>query len=296
MDLKGRTIAVTGASGFLGSYIALELLSVGATVKAVVRNPEKTKWLLDKGCILGKADLADRASLVEAFRGCDAIVANAALYTLGWAPWSAYLAANKDGAENVFDAAAEAGVKRIIDVSTCGVYKPWPGRITEDAPRLKASDRWWYANYPVSKAIAEDIAWERAAKHGLDLTVVRPAGIYGQRDFQAVPKFKYFMSFPILPAPGFRFPMSHGADVARGIRGALENDASIGKAYNLSGEPMAIGELLRTWKKVSGAGPVLVPLPMPFGVDFDNAAAKRDLGFSNRPVEDTIRDILAETP
>lgn len=293
MDLRNKTIAVTGASGFLGSYIALELLAQGANVRAVVRSPEKAQWLAEKGCTFAKADLEDRAALTEAFRGVDAVVTNAALYTLERKSWDEFLRPNKTGTENAFDAAADAGIKRIVHVSTCGVYRPSLGTVREDAPRLLEKDKWWYPYYPVSKAISEDIAWERAKRYEMDLTVVRPGGIYGPRDFQSVPQFVRFMAWPVMFAPWIRIPMSHGADIAHGIRGALENDATIGKAYNLAGEWVGLSQIMYAWKKHSGKGPLLLPLPLPFGPYFDSTAAKRDLGFSNRSVDDTVKDIVA---
>ncbi len=293
MNLNDKTIAVTGASGFIGSFIALDLMEAGAKVRGVVRSPEKAAWLATRGGTVAKADLADVAALTEAFRGADAIVANAALYTLSYRSWKDFVDANLKGTENTFDAAAAAGVKRIVYVSTCGVYKPsLRGPITEDSPRLKESDRWWFPwAYPITKAMAEDAAWERAKRHGIELTVVRPGGVFGPRDFESVPQFTFWMKWPVLPAVGMRFPFSHGGDIARGIRGALANDEAIGHAYNLSGEDIAIGEVMRAWKRAAGKGPWLIPAPLPLGFHFDNSAAKRDLGFANRPLDDTMKDI-----
>jgi nucleoside-diphosphate-sugar epimerase len=293
VNLQDKTIAVTGASGFIGSFIALDLLEAGAKVRGVVRTPEKAAWLAARGGTVAKADLADVPALTEAFRGADAIVANAALYTLQYRSWKDFVDANVKGTENTLDAAAAAGVKRMVYVSTCGVYKPKPwGTITEDSPRLSTRDSWWFLwSYPLSKAIAEDAAWERAKQHGIELTVVRPGGVFGPRDFESVPQFTFWMKWPALPAVGFRFPFSHGGDVARGIRGALLNDASVGHAYNLSGEDLALGEVIRAWKRAAGHGPWLLPSPLPLGFHFDNSAAKRDLGFANRPLDETMRDI-----
>jgi nucleoside-diphosphate-sugar epimerase len=294
MDLAGRTIAVTGATGFLGSHLALELLARGAKVRCVVRSPEKAAWLVEKGCTVARADLAERDALAEAFRGADAIVANAALYTLKPLPWAAFYKANKEGVENVFDAAHDAGVKRIVHVSTVGVYRPLNlfGRIGEDAARLRLRDRWWFWwAYPVSKALSEEIAWERAAKHGLDLTVVRPAGIFGPRDQEALPQIRFFLRLPFVPVPTFVFPMSHAGDIAKGICGALQNDASVGQAYNLSGEPVSLYRFMKAWAAQLG-GRVL-PLPVPLGLRFDNSKARAELGFENRPLEEAVRDTLA---
>lgn len=295
MELQGKIIAVTGATGFLGSHTALDLLQRGARVRAVVRSPEKAAWLAERGVEVAKADLMDPAALTEAFRGADAVVSNAALYTLKPMPWKAFYEANKVGTENVFDACHAAGVTRVIDISTCGVYRPRLfGWIREDGRRLRERDRYWFPwAYVITKALAEDIAWERAQRYGLDLTVLRPAGIYGPRDTQALPALRWWLRWPVLPVPTFVFPMSHGGDIAAGIRGALENDASVGQAYNLSGEPVSIYRFLQAWKRAMGSGPLLIPLPTPFGMYYANDRAKAELGFTNRPLDEAVRDTLA---
>ena len=55
MNLSDKTIAVTGATGFLGTYICLELLKRGASVRGVVRTPSKGKWLETQGVTLAQA-------------------------------------------------------------------------------------------------------------------------------------------------------------------------------------------------------------------------------------------------
>ena len=79
-DLKGKTVAVTGASGMIGVYLCRSLLRAGAHVVGVVRNPEKAAFLAAEGVEFRKADLADTAALTAAFQGCDAVIANAAMY------------------------------------------------------------------------------------------------------------------------------------------------------------------------------------------------------------------------
>ena len=83
MNLRGATIAVTGATGFLGRYIVDALLGRGAHVIGVVRNPRKLPELLHKGVELRQADLAAPEHLKQAFAGAEAVVSNAALLSLG---------------------------------------------------------------------------------------------------------------------------------------------------------------------------------------------------------------------
>src|SRR5712692_8162136 len=83
MELKGKNIAVTGATGFLGRYIVDVLLERGAHVIGVVRNPDRVPELARRGVELRKADLAQRDRLAAGFSGADAVVSNAALFSVG---------------------------------------------------------------------------------------------------------------------------------------------------------------------------------------------------------------------
>ena len=102
--LNKQRVAVTGATGFLGSHIARALREHGATVRAVIRTPSKGAFLEAKGVELFKADLGDPEGLTRAFSGCDAVISNAALAIRGRANWEAYYQANVRGTENVFKA------------------------------------------------------------------------------------------------------------------------------------------------------------------------------------------------
>src|SRR6185436_2115892 len=112
MTLRGARIAVTGATGFLGRYIVDVLLERGAHVIGVVRNPDRVPALARRGVELRRADLAERARLAEGFAGADAVVSNAALFSLRNQRWQDHQAANVEGTRNVFGALADAGVRR----------------------------------------------------------------------------------------------------------------------------------------------------------------------------------------
>jgi len=126
MDVKGKLVAVTGASGMLGAYIARALLAAGARVRGVVRNPQKAPFLAKKGVEFVTADISDRAALIEAFRGCDAAVANAALYSATNTSWTDYYVANTLGAVNVYEALGATGVQRAVHLSTFVVHRLRP--------------------------------------------------------------------------------------------------------------------------------------------------------------------------
>ncbi len=79
-----KTVAVTGATGFIGRYLVQALVERGTRVVGVVRSPDKVPALRDHPRVeMRKADLADRAALTAAFDGVDAVISNAGLISIG---------------------------------------------------------------------------------------------------------------------------------------------------------------------------------------------------------------------
>jgi len=291
MDVENRTIAVTGASGMLGAYLCKALLREGAHVVGVVRNPDKARFLEAEGVEFRRADLMDRDALTTAFQGCDAVISNAALYSVLNMRWKDNYAANKLGTENVYEAVAAAGVPRVVHISTFGVYKFRLGlpAIDESSAVIDGTKREGGA-YRATKQLSESLAFSISEKHGIATTALRPAGIYGARDHNAMPYFRMLMALPIVPVPTFRFPFVHADDLARAAIGALRNEGTAGKAYLTAGRKDTLYEFFRGWKQAAGKRNWLLPVPVPTGVQVDCSQAERDLGFDNRPYADGLAE------
>lgn len=278
----------------LGVYICRALLKAGANVRGVVRNPDKAAFLAAEGVTFAKADLADRAALAAAFRGADAVVSNAALYSISNMKWADNYRANKEGTENVYHAAADAGVRRMVHISTFGVYKFRPGKpLDENAPVLDGDKKQGGA-YRATKQMSERLARALAKDSGIGLTVLRPTGIYGARDTNLIQPLRMLMKSPVLPFPTGVFPLVFAGDVAEAVVGALRNDAAVDQVYNVGGDNRPLVEFARAWKAAAGKGPLIVPLPAPVRFLVDNGKAERDLGFKNRPFIDGFKAIAAE--
>jgi nucleoside-diphosphate-sugar epimerase len=297
VQLRGATIAVTGATGFLGRYLALLLLRRGARVIGVVRNPDRVPELRERGVELRRADLAEPDRLAEGFRGADAVVSNAALLSLRVQRWADYVQTNVDGTVNVCEAAASAHVRRIVYISSVSVYRGRRQRVVdEDHVQYGEGVRpGRITAYPLSKALAEQAALRLARKHQLDLTILRPSGIYGAFDANFMPIFRAFMwpKLTLYPA-AFRLPLVYAGDVAEAVALALENPVSIGRAYNVSGEDRSAWDFARAWKQAGGRSPwLMLPLPFPYRRVYDTARALHELGWRARPYLDGLRETLA---
>ena len=299
MELNGKKIAVTGATGFLGRYIVDVLQKRGAHVIGVVRNPQRVPELAQRGVELRQADLAQTDRLRAGFEGADAVVSNAALFTVkkmlgGRRTWEAHHHTNIVGTQNVFDAVAAAGVQRVVHVSSVAVYggRSQP-KINEDHPQLNEQTRRNPVNaYQISKALSEQLAWRLAEQHGLALTTVRPCAIYGAFDQNFMRMFKRLVGLPITIFPASTYiPLVYGGDVAEAIALSLENPASIGKAYNVTGDDATLWEFAQAWKMAGRRLPfMMLPLPIPVRVSFDHGRVTHDLGWRNRPFVDALRE------
>lgn len=299
MNIKGTTIAVTGATGFIGRHIVESLRVRGASVVAVVRNPDKVPGFRDAGVEIRKADLCNVDALTAGFVGADALVSNAALFRIHNTDWRTHLEANVHGTENVLNAAASAGVTRIVHVSSVAVYRnQWRRIIAEDGPQLTEADLNRWNAYSVSKAVSERRAWELAEALGLRLTACRPSSVFGAWDPNITPLIGRVLSTFAAPVPyGIRAGLVYAGDVAEAVALMLENDVSIGKSYNITGPHDPSSRFFRAWRDAGGPWP-RVPLPLWFPMKrlWDNRLAESELGWKNRTWEEALKETFAREP
>jgi dihydroflavonol-4-reductase len=297
MDLRGASVAVTGATGFLGRYIVDTLLERGARVIGVVRNPGRVPELAARGVDMRQADLAEPEALARGFAGAEAVVSNAALFSLRNARWDDHVRCNVEGTRNVLEAMAAAGVRRVVHVSSVAVYGfGHAGDVGEGHALL--DERTWrlpWNVYPVSKAMSERSAWDLAQRHGLALTTVRPCTIYGAFDPNFTPLFARVVGAPVTLMPAWlTLCFVHAGDVAEAIARALERPAAAGNAYNVTGPPETAWDFAQAWREAGGrTAKLMLPIPVPFGMRYDATRARRDLDFVPRPLVAGLRETFA---
>jgi dihydroflavonol-4-reductase len=171
---------VSGANGHLGNNLVRFLLKKGIPVRATVRNRDNKAPFDNLGCELIQADISDKASYVKALQGVETFYAVGAAFKL-WAkdPKREIYDVNVQGTRNTIEAAAEAGVKRIVYVSSIAAlnYSQLP---TKESYGYNPDRRDMYYN---SKNDGEKLAFELAKQLGIELVVVMPAAMIGKEAF-----------------------------------------------------------------------------------------------------------------
>ena len=296
MDLAERSIAVTGATGFLGRYICTALLNRRARVIGAVRSPDRGADLSAKGVELRTADLLDLPTLRSAFEGVDAVVANAAVVSAKQT--SDYVRINVEGMANLLEAVAEASVRRLVVVSTVSIYRHNNKGNDEDAPQVTQTERMLTKQpYATTKAQAESLAWDAAEKMGLDVTAVRPGYIYG-RGAQFIDGFRGSLGGAVALIPGKRIPLAYAGDVAEAIARCLERPTTVGRAYNLTGrEDLSWSDFASAWSKAGGpVAPIKLPIPWLTRHSYDTSRAECDLNWTNTNFVEALAETLNPDP
>jgi len=315
---------VTGATGFIGGRVARKLRERGDDVVALVRSPSKAAGVRELGCEIVEGDLSDEGAIRKGLDGCDAAFHVAAMYEVG-IPASRCPEmhdANVDGTRRVIDTAVEAGVQRIVYVSTVGVFGDTKGRIVDETYEREPTG--YMSCYEETKFLAHELAKERIGK-GAPVVIVQPGGVYGPGDPSVIGTLiglvrRFGLPFLVFPDAGFNFV--HVDDVAEGI--ILAHDkGQVGESYILGGEIVTMRDALERICRISGKrvpkrvlpgslmrlsipfGPVigkLTGLPPNMRELLENAnatfyatdaKARRELGYAPRDVEAGLTETLA---
>ncbi|NCT73727.1 MAG: NAD-dependent epimerase/dehydratase family protein [Chitinophagaceae bacterium] len=171
---------VTGANGHLGNNLVRLLIQKGIPVRASVRNTKNKEPFSGLDCEVVQADITDKRSLINALQNVETFYAVGASFKL-WAkdPKKEIYDVNLEGTKNTIEAAAEAGVKRIIYVSSIASldYSKLPAK---EGNGYNPDRRDMYYN---SKNDGEKLAFELAKKHNIELVAVLPSAMIGSEAF-----------------------------------------------------------------------------------------------------------------
>ncbi len=248
---------MTGASGFVGSHVAEALVRRGWDVRALVRPTSSRRWLEGLPVEYAVADVRRAAELEAACRGCHAVV-HAAGITNARRPQE-YFDVNAEGTERVWRAAASAGVRRLLLVSSLAAAGPsrGPRPQNESAPPRPVSA------YGESKLAGERIVLEAAARGDMEAVVVRPPTVYGPRDADVLILILAARRglFPMVTSGRREVSVVHALDLAEGMRLAIEKAPSGAVYYFTDGVVQTLPEVGETIARALGRRVRRIPVP-----------------------------------
>ena len=241
MDSRDRVVTLFGGGGFLGRYAAQSLLSAGARVRVVQRDPRRAFFLKPLAAVgqlqLVAADVRDGEAVRRAAGGSDSVVNLVGILK------GDFDAIHVAGARNVAEAASAAGAKALVHVSAIGAD-----------PESESA-------YGRSKGEGEEAV--RAAFPGA--TILRPSILFGRED-NFINRFAGMARLaPALPviSGSTRFQPVYAADVGRAVAAAaLDPGAHRGRTYELGGPQVLTMRELVSWVcEATGHGRPLIDIP-----------------------------------
>jgi nucleoside-diphosphate-sugar epimerase len=318
--MSAGDVLITGATGFIGSHLADELLARGRHVSCLLRRTSDRRWLDSKPLRLVEGELLGNAELSRIVDGQEVVYHVAGAVR---APdEETFLRVNARATEELLTAclAATSRPRRVVLVSSvaaCGAPPPGETLTERQAPAPVTA-------YGRSKRAGEERAL--AFKDRIEIVIVRPTVVYGPRDREVLPLLKLARR-GFLPVFGGRdqvLNLCHGADIALGTALAGEANVPSGSIYLLGDSrnyPIAeltqifgsvVGRRVRalyvprallrsaawsagTWARIRGRAAMLCPQKVPeltASWPLSIEAARRDLGYEP-PRELAVR--LAET-
>lgn len=175
---EGKTVFVTGGTGFIGSHLVEQLvIHEKAKVKVLVHNWGRAAYVSRFDVEFIKANILDEDAMTEAMAGCDFVFHFAIV---------GGVETNVRATESILGAAKKCGVKYIVQMSSVVVHgETVPENLTADSPLVPYDDV-----YALSKLESEKRFWELLENYDLHGSIVRPTYVWG-------PYSKWYTIFPL---------------------------------------------------------------------------------------------------
>jgi dihydroflavonol-4-reductase len=313
-------VAVTGATGFIGSAVVRALVDDRRNVRALIEPGANASNLDGVAAERVAVDVCDFGGMKRALDGCDALFHLAAIYKLWVSDREPIHRVNVEGTVTTLLAAQAAHVKRIVYTSSIAAVGLVPDGLADETTSWNL---WPVANdYIMTKWQSERIAL-RFAEAGTPVVVVNPSFPFGPRDIGPTPTGKIIVAILKKEVPGTGPGGFCAIDVDDCALGHLlaEERGRVGERYILGNDNISIKDFVGLVCKVAGTPTPRLPLPktvssgIALGMElwadhvshkeppatfrsmryaqqcafFSNAKAKRELGLPHRPLEESVR-------
>ena len=327
---NNRIYLVTGAAGFLGSNICLQLLAEGCRVRALVLNGDKSAKFIPEDVEIVFGDLTDAASLEPFFtvpEGMTSVVIHcASMVTVDPSYSEKLMAVNVGGTRNIItQCLAHSECEKLVYVSSTGAIPELPhGTKISEVDHFDPCDpKKVVGAYSQSKAKATQMVLDSVRVMGLKACVVHPSGILGPNDHAMGETSSTVLQIIKGEMPmGMQgsFNLCDVRDLAAGTIAAVDK-GRIGECYILANETVTLKDMCEMLHKECNAKKIKFYLPLDladkiaqgmekqaektgkkplmttFSVynlarnnEFDYSKAQRELGYTTRPYQDTIHD------
>jgi dihydroflavonol-4-reductase len=173
-------VLVTGASGFLGSWVVRALLQAGDRPPALVRKSSGREGLADLPIEIAEGDVGDRRSIERAMNEVDAVAHVAGLVSLRRRDHDELTRVNVEGTRNVLEAAAARGL-RVLHTSSIATVGFSDTPALHDERSRPGQGAAIHSSYLASKVASENLAL-RMAREGADVVVLNPGLLLGPGD------------------------------------------------------------------------------------------------------------------
>lgn len=312
-------VCVTGATGFVGAHVARAAAARGDEVRVVYRNPDRLDALKGFRYRRAKADVLDLATMRRAVRGAEVIFHTAGF--VGSSPRKRVWEMNAKAPRVVVEAAAAEGVRRVVVTSSVSAIGPADGEESGDADEdTDYPDEGLELEYADSKHTGEDEAFEAGAGFGVEVVVVNPAYVLGVPVDPSLPgetSTRIIGNYLRGRLPAVIDAPQNFVDVEDAAIGHLlaGDRGRPGERYILGAENMTWVEMIERVARISDVHEPLLVLPrdvaklavarqkvrLPGLLDpqgyllmaqewrFDDAKAREELGYTSRPLEETLR-------
>jgi dihydroflavonol-4-reductase len=319
-------IFISGATGFIGKHLVNRLAQTKHKMCCLVRATSQVDNLKELGAELIEGDVTNKSSIIQGMSGCDWVVHLANIYSF-WEPDKRlYSKVNLEGTQNVMECALEAGVTKVMHISTALIYgKPADQPFTEES----AIGPIRFSMYAQTKYEGDLIVWEMLEKKSLPLVVIYPAAVLGPGNPKATGLYIQDLIHRRLPATIFNdsvLAWVHVRDVAEAILRALEKDNNIGEKYLLGTDALSMRQFNEMIRDISGISLPRLRMPdalvmlnatlltwianltkkapmrgmatdamrtIKEGLHFDGSKAERDLGFTYTPIREAVEEEIS---
>jgi len=301
----------------------------GHEVTALVRSLSRAGELAHLGARLAEGDVTNKGSMRAPMAGADGVFHVAGWYRIGSSDRAAAESINVAGTRNVLELMRELAIPKGVYTSTLAVNSDTHGQLADETYRFDGShlslydETKWRAHYEVAEPMIRD---------GLPLVVVQPGLVYGPGDTSSLRRslLQYLHGrLPMLPTRT-AYSWGHVEDIARGHLLAMEK-GRVGESYIIAGPAHTLTDAFALAERITGvpapriqappgalramaavmggverlARVARVPLPEMYtaeglrviaGVTYlgNSAKARRELGFTARPLEDGLRETLLQ--